>query len=100
MDILAWTGKDKTMSMGFTVAVPAAGEIGPSGEFVKGGSSAEWNNDTADVSTPRMIETVKLMDCQDPDSGLVVFFTGVFLKYRWQIFGQVNRTPVVLIMCR
>lgn len=49
-DILAWVDKGRTASMGFKLAVPAAGEIGPSGEFVKGGSAGEWNHDALDVS--------------------------------------------------
>lgn len=43
-DINAWTGAQKTVSMGFTVGVPAAGEIGPSGEFVRNQSASGWNH--------------------------------------------------------
>jgi hypothetical protein len=50
VDILAWTGRTKIASMGFKVAVPAAGEIGPSGKFVKAGSAGGWNHDAKDVS--------------------------------------------------
>lgn len=52
VDICAWSGKAKTVSMGFKLAVPAAGEIGPSGEFVKGGSASAWNHDCLNVSYP------------------------------------------------
>lgn len=50
VNICAWSGRSKTVSMGFKVAIPAAGEIGPSGEFVKGGSADEWHHDSSDVN--------------------------------------------------
>lgn len=51
VDINAWSGKNKTVSMGFKAGATGAGEIGPSGQFVKIGSSSEWNHDALKVST-------------------------------------------------
>lgn len=49
VDIHAWTGKDKTVSMGFKAGATGVGEIGPSGQFVKMGSASEWNHDSTGV---------------------------------------------------
>ena len=49
VDINTWSGSQKKVSMGFTAAIPAAGEIGPSGSFVKGNFASGWNYDALDV---------------------------------------------------
>jgi hypothetical protein len=81
---------DQTVTMGFELTAEALGQLGPHGEFSQGHSATGWEHHEVGSSAETLLYVpLTILQTSQGDSGLVVFFTFVRMRYMPIPFGTV-----------